>query len=128
VRQALTAHTPGWDSCKAANVDLSREANVGRGPVDFKFSAGWQRRALLEVKLLRSTKVVRGAEAQLPQYLRGEQVSCGHYVCVGYTDEELDPFRLSRAKETCATLSAQAGWTITSRFVDARPKQSASKL
>ncbi len=116
------------DSCKAANVDLSREANVGRGPVDFKFSAGWQCRALLEVKLLRSTKVIRRAEAQLPQYLRGEQVSCGHYVCVGYTDEDLAPFRLSRVKDTCATLSAQAGWTITPRFVDARPKQSASKL
>ena len=60
--------------------------------------------------------------------MRGEQISCGHYVCAGYTDEELDPFRLSRVKETCAALSAQAGGTITPRFIDARPKKSAFKL
>ncbi|WP_193614302.1 hypothetical protein [Nocardioides lijunqiniae] len=31
--------------CKAANVDISNEPNMGRGPVDFKFSAGWTKRA-----------------------------------------------------------------------------------
>ena len=43
--------------CEAADVDITREANVGRGPVDFKFSAGWRRRALIEVKLLASSKL-----------------------------------------------------------------------
>lgn len=116
------------DSCKAANVDLSREANVGRGPVDFKFSAGWERRALLEVKLLSSSALVRGAEAQLKQYLRSEQIRCGYYVCVGFTDADFNQDRLARVRETCTTLTAQAGWTITPRFIDARPKKSASKL
>lgn len=116
------------EACRAAGIDISREANVGRGPVDFKFSAGWQHRALLEVKQMHSTKLVRGAEAQLPQYQRSEQIRCGYYVCVGYTDDDFDQFRLDRVRETCATLSAQAGWTITPRFIDARPKQSASKL
>ncbi len=116
------------DSCKAADVDLSREANVGRGPVDFKFSAGWAHRALLEVKLLGSSRVVRGAEAQLPQYLRSEQIRCGYYVCVGFTDADFDPDRIARVQQTCSALTAQAGWTITPRFIDARPKASASKL
>lgn len=116
------------EACRAAGVDISREVNVGRGPVDFKFSAGWQHRVLLEVKQMHSTKLVRGAEAQLPQYQRSEQIQCGYYVCVGYTDDDFDRFRLDRVKETCATLSAQAGWSITPRFIDARPKQSASKL
>lgn len=114
--------------CQGANVDLARESNMGRGPVDFKFSAGWQRRALLEVKLIRNTKFVRGADAQLPQYMRSEQISCGYYVCVGYTDDDFAPFRITRVKEICEARSALAGWTILPRFIDARPKQSASKL
>jgi hypothetical protein len=117
------------ESCRAAGVDFNRETNVGRGPVDFKFSAGWQHRALLEVKLARSTKLLQGAQAQLPQYLRSEQIRCGYYVCVGFTDAELSAERIERVTETCATLSGQTpGWTITPRFIDARPKQSASKL
>jgi hypothetical protein len=55
--------------CEFADVDIARETNAGRGPVDFKFSAGWHRRALIEVKLLSSSKLRRGATAQLPQYL-----------------------------------------------------------
>lgn len=117
------------ESCRAAGVDFSRETNVGRGPVDFKFSAGWQHRALIEVKLARSTKLIQGAAAQLPQYLRSEQIQCGYYVCIGFTDDELSEERIARVTETCATLSAQTpGWTMSPRFIDARPKQSASKL
>jgi len=117
------------ESCRAAGVDFSRETNVGRGPVDFKFSAGWQQRALIEVKLARSTKLIQGAAAQLPQYLRSEQIQCGYYVCIGFTDDELSEERIARVTETCETLSAQTpGWTIAPRFIDARPKQSASKL
>ena len=61
-----------WTSlCALADVDMTRESDAGRGPVDFKFSAGWHRRALIEVKLLSSSKLFRGADAQLPQYLTG---------------------------------------------------------
>ncbi len=72
--------------------------------------------------------MVRGAEAQLPQYLRSEQIRCGYYVCVGFTDADFDPDRIACVQRTCAALTAQAGWTITPRFIDARPKTSASKL
>lgn len=115
------------ESCRAAGVDFNRETNVGRGPVDFKFSAGWARRALLEVKLMRSTKLMQGAEAQLPQYLRSEQIRCGYYVCVGFTDADLDADRVERVKKTCETLTEQAGWIMTPWFIDARPKPAASK-
>jgi hypothetical protein len=42
--------------CRANNVDISKEANVGRGPVDFKFSQGYERRVLLEAKLASNTR------------------------------------------------------------------------
>jgi len=79
--------------CERSDVDVSREANVGRGPVDFKFSAGWRRRALIEVKLMSSRKLRQGAEAQLPQYMTSERIGSAYYVCVGFTNEELSEDR-----------------------------------
>ncbi|GIG59264.1 hypothetical protein Lfu02_36360 [Longispora fulva] len=114
--------------CERSDVDVSREANVGRGPVDFKFSAGWKRRALLEVKLMSSRKLRQGAEAQLPEYLAGERVTSAYYVCVGFTDDELSEKRKMLVCETCATYEALSGHTVTPHFVDARPKASASVL
>lgn len=114
--------------CQASGVDLSREVDIGRGPVDFKFSSGWQRRALAEIKFIRSTKFFSGAEKQLPQYLRSEQIECGYYVCVGFSDADFNDDRLRRVTDTCTSLSGQKGRRITHVFVDARPKESASRL
>jgi hypothetical protein len=119
-----------WQTqCRSAGVDLSREVNIGRGPVDFKFSAGWHRRALTEVKLIKSSGFFTGASKQLPQYLESEQIEFGYYLCVGFTDEDFSDERLGRVLETCAALEEKKGVTITPVFVDARPdnKTSASK-
>lgn len=115
--------------CKASDVDLGREADIGRGPVDFKFSAGWQKRALTEVKLIRSKKFTAGAEKQLPQYMKSERISCGFYLCVGFTDKDFDEERLDRVRAAVAALATEGGIQIDPIFVDARPgKLSASKL
>lgn len=118
-----------WNSlCALADVDMSREPDAGRGPVDFKFSAGWHRRALIEVKLLSSSKLFQGADAQLPQYLASEQVSCAYYLCVGFTDRDLSPERLALVRDTCADYETRSGSVVIPRFIDARPKLSASRL
>jgi hypothetical protein len=114
--------------CERSDVDVSREANVGRGPVDFKFSVGWRRRALIEVKLMSSRKLRQGAEGQLPQYMISERINSAYYVCVGFTDDELSEDRKRLVRETCAVYEAQSGYTVTPYFVDARPKASASTL
>jgi len=116
------------DMCRTAGVDITREANAGRGPVDFKFSGGWTRRALIEVKLLSSSKLRQGAAAQLPQYLVSEQVTCAYYVCVGFTDQDFAPERLQLVEDACAAYRAQSGFNVQPRFIDARPKPSASNL
>ncbi|MFI5696434.1 hypothetical protein ACIA58_31550 [Kribbella sp. NPDC051586] len=119
-----------WQTqCQAAGVDLSREVNIGRGPVDFKFSAGWQRRALTEVKLIKSSGFFTGASKQLPQYLESEQIDFGYYLCVGFTDQDFGDERLDRVRKTCAAIAEKKGVTITPVFVDARAsnKISASK-
>ena len=113
--------------CEAADVDMAREANAGRGPVDFKFSAGWHRRALIEVKLLSSSKLRQGAQAQLPKYLASEQVSCAYYMCVGFTDRDLRPERLAAVRDICSGHQDRLGLLVIPRFIDARPKVSASR-
>ena len=112
----------------AANVDLTREANAGDGPVDFKFSQGWSKRALIEVKLLRSSHLYAGAARQLPRYMTTEGIACGFYLCVGFTDSDLSPKRLDRVRRECSEAAAELGYDITPIFVDARLRPSASLL
>jgi hypothetical protein len=116
---------------RAAKVDVSREVDMGRGPVDFKFSQGtWEKRALIEVKLINSSKFFSGASKQLPQYLRTEQIEFGIYLCVGYTDADFAPERVKRVDDTLRALSIEKGVTMKPIYVDARHtnKQSASTI
>jgi hypothetical protein len=118
-----------WSAlCEFADVDMSRESDAGRGPVDFKFAAGWSRRALIEVKLLSSRKLFQGADAQLPQYQASEQISCAYYVCIGFTDRDLRPARLALVHTKCAEYGSRSGHVLVPRFIDARPKLPASRL
>ncbi|MEX1271879.1 MAG: hypothetical protein WEB55_05475, partial [Acidimicrobiia bacterium] len=48
-------HSSVMNACRAADVDISPESNAGRGPVDFKFAAGWSRRAVVELKFAKSS-------------------------------------------------------------------------
>jgi hypothetical protein len=116
--------------CRAANVDISREVDMGRGPVDFKFSQGWERRALIEVKLMNSTKFFTGASKQLPQYLRTEQIEFGLYLCVGYTDADFESDRIARVESSLRALSVEKGVDMKPIYVDARHnnKPSASTI
>jgi hypothetical protein len=114
--------------CKTANVDLNKETNVGRGPVDFKFSQGWQRRVLVEMKYIGSSHFSSGAEKQLPQYQRSEEIDFGIYLAIGFADADFERNRVRLVEETCEAISTQLDKTIRLVVVDARPKKSASKL
>ncbi|WFL78372.1 hypothetical protein P7228_04730 [Altererythrobacter arenosus] len=78
------------ESCRLNGIDVSREANIGRGPVDFKLSNGFEKRTLIEVKLARNTKFWSGLRAQLPTYLAAEGVAVGWFMVVVYDDKELE--------------------------------------
>lgn len=53
--------------CRANNIDISPETDMGGGPVDFKFSEGYERRLLVEIKLSKGT-VEHGYKKQLEVY------------------------------------------------------------
>jgi hypothetical protein len=61
--------------CRSNDLDLSPEANSGRGPVDFKLSRGYAQRFLVEVKYSKNTKLKHGYLTQLGEYQKAEQTT-----------------------------------------------------
>ena len=113
--------------CKAADIDISREANIGRGPVDFKFSHGYERRMLLEMKLAKNTKFWNGLAAQLPTYLTAEGIAGGYFMVVCYTDKDYE--RIHDIQRCVKEVREKVGYEIQISIVDARVDPiSASKL
>ncbi|MBJ8342078.1 hypothetical protein JGU71_24625 [Antrihabitans sp. YC3-6] len=122
----VVARTTWLEHCKAHNVDITREADCGRGPVDFKFTQGWNMRGLIEVKHISNTKFFHGATVQLPIYLKGEEARFGVYLCIGYSDSDFKQERLDLVRDACCAIAKSGQIRMHPVFVDARPKASAS--
>jgi hypothetical protein len=114
--------------CRSQEIGLSGEANAGRGPVDFKFSRGWSAQALVEVKLVRSSKLWDGILAQLPEYQVSEEVKTGRLLAIAYNDGEYSQNIRAKLAEAAELAAKKHGISIQARLIDARRKQSASKL
>lgn len=104
--------------CKANNIDITAEANIGRGPVDFKVSNGYVNRCLIELKLARNTKWWRGLERQLPKYLEAEGVSIGKFVIIAFTDNDIK--RVENVQERAAIINEATPYRLGTAIVDAR--------
>lgn len=68
--------------CKANNLDITPEADTGNGSVDFKFSSGFDVKALVEIKLSTNSKLRSGYGKQLEKYKEAEETSEGFYVVI----------------------------------------------
>lgn len=110
--------------CKANNVDISPEVDSGTGQVDFKFSRGFDKRVLVEVKLSTNPKLVHGYETQLEAYKKAEQTMKAFYVVInvgkmGKKDKRLISVR-NKASKCGDPLSGLV-------FIDGAMRPSASK-
>lgn len=112
--------------CKANNIDISRESNIGRGPVDFKVSHGYELRALLELKLAKNTKFWNGLSKQLPKYQEAEGADLGYFIVIAYSDNDIK--KLSNIQKIVEKINVATGYTIQAIIIDARKPLSASKL
>jgi hypothetical protein len=113
--------------CKANDIDLSREADIGRGPVDFKVSKGYALRALLEVKLAKNNKFWNGLERQLPTYQRAEEIDVGFFIVILFSDK--DRKRLEAIDRHLQSVKAKITYNVQTVIVDARANpSSASRL
>ena len=72
--------------CHANDVDLNREPNAGNGPVDFKLSAGYQGRVLVEVKKSTNPQLLHGFDVQLDAYQKSEQTEESLYLILRVAD------------------------------------------
>lgn len=100
---------------------------MGRGPVDFKFSSGYENKYLIEIKQASNSKFWAGIETQLTKYLEVEQNKNGIFIAVCYTDKELK--NTSNIQERVTEINKKLELNIQAYIVDATPdKPSASKL
>ncbi len=74
--------------CEANDIDLTRESSEGRGAVDFKFSQGYKKRGLVEIKLAKNKKLLKGINKQLPMYLQAAEIKLGIFLVVFFEKKE----------------------------------------
>lgn len=55
--------------CESNGIDLTKEGNNGRGPVDFKLSRCSRDKVVVETKLTSNSQLRHGVEIQLPIYI-----------------------------------------------------------
>ncbi|KUP92688.1 hypothetical protein [Tritonibacter horizontis] len=109
--------------CIANNVDISPEANMGGGPIDFKFSSGYRARVLVEMK--RSSGTVRhGYERQLEIYKDASRTQIGIFVVMDFGDVGKKLNQIKAIRNARISAGEDASDIVV---IDATPKASASK-
>jgi hypothetical protein len=109
--------------CKANDLDISPEANMRGGPIDFKFSSGYTARVLVEMKRSSGT-VVHGYEKQLEFYKTAAQTEFALFVIVDYGDLGTKLNEIRAIRKTRLNAGERASEIIV---IDATKKASASK-
>ncbi len=72
-----------------ASSDITREADDGRGPVDFKITNGAKDKVLVEFKLASNSALKRNLENQTAIYEKASDAKISFKVIMYFTDEEL---------------------------------------
>lgn len=114
--------------CKANNIVVDREVELGRGPVDFKFSNGYTRRAQLEIKKLHSGKFWSGLEHQLPSYLISDDCQDGWYMPIRYRPRGASTDWAWKLPHIVNKTAERTGKTLHLRSINGMPKVSASNI
>ena len=109
--------------CVANNVDVSPEANMGGGPVDFKFSKGYNARVLVEMKRS-SGAIVHGYQKQLEIYKDASKTNFGIFVIMDYGGLGSKLAKIKLLRDQRLAKGEPASEII---LINARKKASASK-
>lgn len=109
--------------CAANDIDISREVNNGQGPADFKLSAGYNKKIVVEVKLTSNTQLLHGIAKQLPIYMKQENTDKAVYLIIDNSDHK----GLERFQEYYNKLSKSEKSKIPYILIDGNRQASASK-
>lgn len=110
--------------CKFSGIDLTPEADSGNGPVDFKYSFGYESRVLVEIKLSTNNNLVSGYEVQLETYKAAEETVRAIYLVINVGRMGKKDEKLLDLKNAHVQLQLPVSDII---FVDGKRKLSASK-
>jgi hypothetical protein len=111
--------------CEANNLDLSREPDAGRGPVDFKVSKGYRSRLNVEIKFTSNKKLISGYESQLATYDEAEKTFHSIYLVI---DTVFAARKMARLKAVRAQRMAEGKRSPDIIEIDGTYRDSASKL
>lgn len=109
-------------------VEVDREVELGRGPVDFKVSAGNNIRLLIEVKKAHTGTFWNGLNDQLPSYLSSDDTDEGWLVAIQYRDAKSTTERLRRLPAEVRGAAQRTGKNLHYIAIDGRRPRSASKI
>ena len=109
--------------CKANDIDISPEANMGGGPVDFKFSKGFSSRVLVELKRSNGS-VKHGYEKQLEFYKKASQSDAAIFVVIDYGDLGIKRRQIEEIRTKRIANDEPASDIV---YIDATKKTSSSK-
>jgi hypothetical protein len=110
------------------DVELDREVELGKGPVDFKASSGVHAKLLVELKKEHNGKFWNGIEAQLPSYLQSDGSKNGWFVALRFRSNKASTLRLQQLPARVKEIAQSTGTNLKFSIIDARRKDSASNL
>ncbi len=113
--------------CNANDIAIDREVDLGRGPVDFKFSKGASKKVLLEVKLLHNGRFWHGLDTQLPIYAASDEADDGWLLAVQLRTGGVSKSRAVKLPTRVSKAAIDTGLNLRYGLVDGRRKLSASK-
>ncbi|GMV31880.1 MAG: hypothetical protein AMXMBFR59_40050 [Rhodanobacteraceae bacterium] len=103
----------------ASKMDVNREVNNGRGPVDYKISEGNADKTVVEFKLARNTKLKSNLKNQVSIYEKANDTSSSITVILYFTDSEW-----TRVKKILRDLRIDTAKNIV--LIDGSPTNKAS--
>lgn len=68
--------------CRANDIDINPEMHTGIGNVDFKFSKGFSKKIIVEIKLSTNHNIINGFTTQLHLYKESEETLSGYYIVI----------------------------------------------
>lgn len=114
--------------CEQNNIDLSREVNNGRGPVDFKLSKGQKEKFLIETKLSTNKNLIHGLKKQLTTYMEQEKAQKSIFLVLEVSSEQKDINRVNKLIEEYNKQGNDIKKQIELIIIDATPKASATRI
>jgi len=111
--------------CQANNVDINRESNAGRGPVDFKISYGYNARVTVEIKYSSNPHLLDGYTEQLKTYNKAEKTTHSVFLVIQTGNHKK---KLESLNKLCNDAKSTGERSPEVIIVDGRRYSSASKL